>query len=79
MRGVITIILGLGILIFGGYKIYNLISNMHKPIVASENATQPQITLTHVDRDGTVWVKIDKSEYYLYIDDNGTHKRLEMK
>lgn len=52
--------------------------SINSKTLKSESITS-NITIDHVDRDGTIWVRIDKSEYYLYISDNGTQKKLEMK
>lgn len=51
-----------------------------KPNTNSDNiSSKPNIALAHIDSDGTVWVEINGNLYYLYLDDNGTMKRLEMK
>lgn len=40
---------------------------------------KPDITIAHIGKDGTIWVEINGNQYYLYLDDNGTQKRLEIK
>lgn len=50
-----------------------------RQVASLQNTAQPNITLVHTDKDGTIWVGIEGNLYYLYISDNGTQKRLEMK
>jgi hypothetical protein len=76
---IVNIILGLAVLILGGYIIYGLVSKINKSISASENIIQPNIALAYVDKDGTMWVDVNGNLYYLCMSDNGTQKRLEMK
>ena len=42
-------------------------------------AKPDNITINHIDKDGTIWVGVDGNLYYLYLSDNGTQKKLEMK
>lgn len=37
------------------------------------------VRISHVTKDGTMWVEIDGCSYYLYLEDNGTPIKLEMK
>jgi hypothetical protein len=42
-------------------------------------ADKPNITLAHIDKDGTMWVEIKGNLYYLCLSDNGTQEELKWK
>ena len=69
-------------LLWLNYPTYKAIKEC-KYWVSDNKTAQPNITLSHIDKDGTIWVTVntDNGTYqgYFYIDDNGTQKRLEMK
>ena len=78
------ILLSLGmVLAFAGvlwlnYPTYKAIKEC-KYWVSDNKTAQPNITLDHIDKDGTIWIEIGGNLYYLCMSDNGTQKRLEMK
>ncbi len=45
----------------------------------ARQVTSSNITIDHIDKDGTIWINIHNNLYYLYINDNGVQKKLEMK
>jgi hypothetical protein len=69
------ILLSIVLLVTSPFNILPLPNIFTHPIIAP----QLNIAIDHIDQDGKIWVTIDGNEYYLYIDDNGTQKRLEMK
>lgn len=75
---IILISLGFGILFFLFLQ-FTGIPHLNKPQVVSDNISQLNITLSHIDKDGTIWVEINGNLYYLYLSDNGTQKQLIFK
>lgn len=74
----LILLISLGILIL---FVFAIIIPQFKIFIEAtkKEMAKPDIAIAHIDKGGTIWINVDGNEYYLYIDDNGTPKRLEMR